>query len=219
MDNTRAVGDYYDSISGVKMDLATLNNFLMRLSKDDLAFEQVAPQMWKVKVLGCEGCLVAALPISRDDLVLDFYLMEWEYDPNNGTNSTGTGTAASGRSNTWANIVIKRIQRGLVELRQAVEQPQPAQRGKSGKPGLTRSEIVERLVMVLKAEEIKHSDPQITQAELVREIGWTAGGTHGSKAKLFQDARQRLDRYRDSGDPDGILQEAQERFEKEKKET
>ncbi len=75
-----ALGDFFTTIKGVKMDLATFEDFLARLRKDELAFEQVGARRWRAKWYGIETGYVIALPIG-DELELDFYLMKWDQDP------------------------------------------------------------------------------------------------------------------------------------------
>ena len=76
-----------------------------------------------------------------------------------------------------------------------------------GRPRLNRSEKVARLVMALKAEDIRRVDPNITWKEVVRKIGWNFGDTIDSKIKLLQQAVEELKKLRED-DPEGLLEDA-----------
>ena len=53
--------------------------------------------------------------------------------------------------------------------------------------------------------------------EIVKKVGWVWGSTRASKVKSYQEAGNRIERYR-KHDPEGVLQEAEKRR-KKKKET
>jgi hypothetical protein len=197
-------------ITGVTMNLADFEGFLEELFR----VERVTRGKWRIsrKDWGELGAPWLIGDVTAREVGDKLSVALWQDEM----------LAASEQQHDWRPWAAERIE-DLLRREGALPVIEPsakaAQRNKPGNPGLTRPEIVGRLVMVLKAEEIERDDPEMRQPELVRQIGWTAGSTLASKIKLFQDMRQKLCRYRESGDPDGILQEAQERFEKEKKKT
>jgi hypothetical protein len=115
------------------------------------------------------------------------------------------------------HTLLRKVVDAVKVKAQAATPTAPAEIRRSGRRGLTRSEKVERLVMILKAEEIQRDDPKMTHAELVRKIGWTAGSSRDSRIRLFgMWLNDKLADYRES-DPQNILQDAQQELLKEKK--
>lgn len=63
---------------------------------------------------------------------------------------------------------------------------------KPGSPGLPHDELVYRLAMARKAQEIKSEDPKATWIEMAYEIGFSRSESVKSNAKLLSDACNRL---------------------------
>lgn len=101
--------------------------------------------------------------------------------------------------------ILDRLQRdGLLHEEPGASEPRTD--SKTGNPGLSHEEIVQRLARALWAVEIHQQDASKTWKEIAREVAWPVG------FKLLQDARHRLARTQESNDP--ILEEAERLKEK-----
>jgi len=79
----------------------------------------------------------------------------------------------------------------------------------TGRPGLDDDELLYRLAKAQEAEEIRRADPEMWWKAVAKEINWRYGISERGLA-LLRDARKRLHRLEES-DPDGLLQEVEQR--------
>lgn len=75
---------------------------------------------------------------------------------------------------------------------------------KQGHPGLSREEWADRIEKVIDGKELKENNPSLTWKQILGKVEWSWGDGFDSKYKLFQYARQKIDRL-EYGDPEGIL--------------
>jgi hypothetical protein len=78
-----------------------------------------------------------------------------------------------------------------------------------GNPGLEHGELLLRLAHAQEAIELKGKDRALTWQECAVLTGWPYGW-RGSGRKKHEDARARLERLQENGDPAGILTEVAE---------
>lgn len=109
----------------------------------------------------------------------------------------------------WCSGLIQKMEREELAV-DTVKRP-----GRSRRP---REAAVNRMAYAMMAEDIMRLDKDATRDEIIREIGWPFGKTPGSKRTMLTTARQKLaDLY--EFDPEGILEEAKERYQELKRKS
>jgi hypothetical protein len=140
------LGDFYRSIPGVKLSPNAFHRFLESLrqfpdmpdrSAPDhpgqgyLTVERVEEDQWHAKWIGCEGCWIVALPVSEEEMRIDFYLLEGDAPEHPIPHEDSNGKVwIELAPNPWPRKVFEVVRDGLIELGvlRNAETPTPAKK-------------------------------------------------------------------------------------------